>query len=860
MNLYQSDLFLSHRIAAVETPRVIVDNLKFDIRPYQAEAFKRFVMWQDELSEVRDRHLLFNMATGSGKTMIMAGLMLLLHQQGHRNFLFFVNSTNIIRKTKENFLNADSAKYLFGESVECDGAPVTIREVDWFDDKDVDGINIKFTTIQKLHTELNSHREGGMTLDDLVAHKIALIADEAHHLSAASATQQRSLAETWEGTVENVFRANAKENFLLEFTATVNYANAQIVEKYRDKIIFRYDLRAFREDRYSKEINLIRSRYEEKERILQALILNVYREILAANNRVNLKPVILFKAKQTIAESERNQENFKRLIAELSPVDIEHIRKTAGIDIVQKAFAYFDAQQLSASELVERIQSNFAPLNCISANNEAEKENNQIRLNTLEDDDNPIRAVFAVQKLNEGWDVLNLFDIVRLYETRDGKNHQPGKTTIAEAQLIGRGARYYPFELRGHEGKYTRKFDNDTANELKILEELYYHARDDSRYISELKAALEKTGIYDGDGVPVDLLLKAEFKQTRFYKTGKIVYNKKTYPPTHELIRDKCPPLCELKTAHQFTARLASGAGAVESALDVLTPQNYTLQTKEITVRLDEIEPHVVQSALDEIPFFRFDNLQKCFGVGSTSEFIKGKKFLGKLTMRLTGTAQEIGDISNRAYFAAVKQLLAAIEGEIKSGTPEFKVSKPVAEYVHKIFTDKQIRVKADYADGQPLAANADWYVYNDNYGTPEEKAFVAMFARYFDNMAKKYKEIYLIRNEREVKITNQDGQTFEPDFVLFCKPQRGQNVIYQIYIEPKGDGYLQSDKWKEDFLRAIDNEMPPMQIEAGEYRIYGLPFYNQRRERESNESDFKTAFIELLGLDDKNPGMPFGK
>jgi len=39
-------------------------------------------------------------------------------------------------------------------------------------------------------------------------------------------------------------------------------------------------------------------------------------------------------------------------------------------------------------------------------------------LNTLEDKNNRIRAVFAVQKLNEGWDVLNLFDIVRLYESR----------------------------------------------------------------------------------------------------------------------------------------------------------------------------------------------------------------------------------------------------------------------------------------------------------------------------------------------------------------------------------------------------------------------------------------------------------
>ena len=52
-----------------------------------------------------------------------------------------------------------------------------------------------------------------------------------------------------------------------------------------------------------------------------------------------------------------------------------------------------------------------------------------------------------VQKLNEGWDVLNLFDIVRCYETRDSRFNRPGKTTISEAQLIGRGARYFPFIL-----------------------------------------------------------------------------------------------------------------------------------------------------------------------------------------------------------------------------------------------------------------------------------------------------------------------------------------------------------------------------------------------------------------------------
>ena len=61
-------------------------------------------------------------------------------------------------------------------------------------------------------------------------------------------------------------------------------------------------------------------------------------------------------------------------------------------------------------------------------------------LNSLENPNNPIRAIFAVHKLNEGWDVLNLYDIVRIGET---EKRNASKSTIAESQLIGRGARYY---------------------------------------------------------------------------------------------------------------------------------------------------------------------------------------------------------------------------------------------------------------------------------------------------------------------------------------------------------------------------------------------------------------------------------
>lgn len=43
---------------------------------------------------------------------------------------------------------------------------------------------------------------------------------------------------------------------LLEFTATVDLGHEAIRAKYRDKVLYDYTLRQFREDGYSKDIEL----------------------------------------------------------------------------------------------------------------------------------------------------------------------------------------------------------------------------------------------------------------------------------------------------------------------------------------------------------------------------------------------------------------------------------------------------------------------------------------------------------------------------------------------------------------------------------------------------------------------------
>ena len=100
-------------------PSYIEDNLnpEFELRPYQIQAFENFVTYFNSRFRTRPSQTLFHMATGSGKTLIMAGLILYLYKQGYRNFLFFVNLSNIVKKTKDNFLNPASGKYLFADEI-----------------------------------------------------------------------------------------------------------------------------------------------------------------------------------------------------------------------------------------------------------------------------------------------------------------------------------------------------------------------------------------------------------------------------------------------------------------------------------------------------------------------------------------------------------------------------------------------------------------------------------------------------------------------------------------------------------------------------------------------------------------------
>ena len=100
------------------------------------------------------------------------------------------------------------------------------------------------------------------------------------------------------------------------------------------------------------------------------------------------------------------------------------------------------------------------------------------------------------------------------------------------------------------------------------------------------------------------------------------------------------------------------------------------------------------------------------------------------------------------------------------------------------------------------------------------------------------------MRNERFFKLYRfSDGKATEPDFVLFMNDKfSDKEIVYQLFIEPKGDQLLLTDQWKEDFLMDIEEKHTIELYQSQEYKLIGLPFYNKNQK----EADFDKALMKL--------------
>jgi type III restriction enzyme len=851
------------RLSAV--PQHITENLnpKFTIRPYQQEALLRwFDYYESTQPSSQPLQLLFNMATGSGKTLIMAALIVDLYRKGYRNFIFFVDKNNIVEKTKDNFLNVGSSKYLFNERLVIDGQPITVTQVENFEGASDKDINILFTTTAGLHSKLNNPAENSVTYEELAQGKLVLISDEAHHINAETKsshtkTEQEQI-RSWEYTVRTLVDGHA-ENVLLEFTATIDTSHPAIFEKYKDRILYQYDLKAFRQDGYSKDVLIYDVDAEPMNRALQAMVISQYRKKVALASGVFLKPVVLFKSR-TIGDNQDFYEAFAERVNNLSVNDIEPFAgRSEGI--LHRAFDYFAKHDISVDGLVSELKNDFHKDRLVLVDSNNIEPEVQVLLNRLEEPENEIRAVFAVDMLNEGWDVLNLFDIVRLYDTRDAQSGRPGKTTIAEAQLIGRGARYYPFGEEDNRDK--RKFDLDIDNDLRAIEQLHYHSAHNPKYIQEISQALRESGIMPEEAQELEMILKDSFKQTKLWRDGFIWVNRRVKNENLDItsLEDK-----GLQTS--YTAELPTGHSKEINPFLQATDIQKTEPVKRTTkrVKLSDFGTQVIRKSLDKDPFFTFANLKEHFGnLISIREFITSEQYLGGVYIELTADTEDMTELAVSQRLYVLGKVLHQIKTFVSEddvrwvGTTAFEplpVRETVKERVRlKIATsdssDREYGRSTYQSDRYRLDLhNLAWYVYSDNFGTSEEKSLVKTLDTLMHELEAKWDDIHLVRNEKFVKIyAFEDGAAFEPDYILFANDKARGNVSWQVFIEPKGSQFLDETKtsfdrgkegWKQRFLLGIKEKFKTATLlEDDNYRVVGLPFYN--------EQHTKDQFIEEL-------------
>ncbi len=845
----------------VEMPRYIPKNLNlsFELRPYQKAAFENFITYFESRLCQKPTQVLFHMATGSGKTLIMAGLMLYLYKQGYRNFLFFVNLSNIVEKTRENFRNPASSKYLFAKEIALNGEHISICEVQNFQVCDKNAINICFATTQGLHMDMWTAKEGGMSFDDFDGKKVVLISDEAHHLNVDTkkkmSAEEESRYHSWEQTVKSIFSRNT-DNILLEFTATCDLENPAIRAAYESKIIFDYTLAKFYNDRYSKDIITLRSDLSVMERALQALVLSQYRLKVFQDHRLSIKPVVLFKAAK-IADSKNFMAEFLEMINKLTGSQLHHLYTASNNEVLQKAFAYFAGNGISFDTLASELRDDFSEGHCVSVNDDKDATQKQILLNSLEDAGNPYRAIFEVKKLDEGWDVLNLFDIVRLYETRQSGSKSISPATTAEAQLIGRGARYCPFRVDDEQPKFQRKFDGDINCELRVCETLYYHCQNDHRYVAELRNALREIGLDSDKIVQREYVLKESFKADDLYTHGLIFINDRVIKECKD-VRGFPPAI----RGGLYRFRAATGASGTDAVMKEVSCNDAPVHLKTAHMTIKEIAAinyAVVNKALMKYPIYQFNTLRSYFpNVSSTRQFITDDDYLGAIHIDIQSKDEQP---TMETLYAAVFYVLGEIAGLIPGiektymGTKEFR-----ARNICDVFRNKIVNYTDPHDGGVGVSQNdpsvnsdwridlsaEEWFAYTDNYGTSAEKVFVAYFRGYVDNLKKIYNRIYLVRNEREVHIYSfENGERFEPDYVLFLQREKADGYEQlQIFIEPKGTHLLAQDAWKEKFLLQLKDNAIPVTVFAddNDYKIWGFHFFNQDARMKEFESDLLSA------------------
>lgn len=802
---------------------------KIQLRDYQIRSLQNLFFLTDNDSKLKK--FAFHMATGSGKTILMAAAISYYYKQGFRKVLFLVNSTNIITKTKDNFLNKNSSKYLFNNDKEFE--LVEVEHFDKFQNQN-NNISIIFSSLKKLE-ELTQNRtkEGSITYDQFEDEKILIISDEAHHLNANTkkGLDTNDNDNTWESIVETIADKN-NESLLLEFTATIDFSNENIFKKYKNRIIYDYSIFNFRKARYSKDIDMLKTNFDG-DNILKSIafsfILNEFRKFIFENNSIIKKPIVLVKSK-TIKES-------KELLHKVSDF-IEGLKYEEYIDFIDdleniedsrfKDYGLKDA--MGKHEIYSTFKKEFTNKNFLDVNS-TDDLNVQKNLIDIDNYDNNYRVVFAVDKLNEGWDVISLYDIVRAYNSQQTKS-----TTMQECQLIGRGARYNPFNYIDENGdeldSQRRKFDNDLKNPLRLCETMIYYCKNDNEYINSIKDVLISEGWEDPVESIVNLNLKETFKKSKIFKDSYINTNSRV-----QILNDQKADIdiffSDTMDISPFQLKDLEYTNIEKT--EIVEIEKYSKNKLSKIISRDFLLSELYRNLNFKISNYdSFDNITQA----ADKILNKNIKYLSKFDINKAAVAKMVVE----DFVSKTKPVLKHIVSEGYDSKIYFK----------NVLRDKSVKVKisADPSEKKKSElSNEGTYAQTNLDGNSLEWQLLREYAEYYKDQIflnnPEILEVWLIRNDSGIKfyreVMNEDTNKmeilgFEPDFIL---SYRTNEKIVNILIEPKGEHLIKKDSWKQDLLLELNEK-----ANKKDENIFtiGMPFFRSEHNEEF-EKYFKLIF-----------------
>jgi type III restriction enzyme len=400
---------------------------------------------------------------------------------------------------------------------------------------------------------------------------------------------------------------------------------------------------------------------------------------------------------------------------------------------------------------------------------------------------------------------------------------------------------------------------------MRILEELHYHSKTNPRYIQELRSVLTEQGIIAERSVIRSISVKDDFRKTNFWLTGNLYVNQREKVPSQDILtlRDAKISFDESATANMFTLPTR----AIRET-EMFTGRSTTLATQAPEVRqvlLKSLGKHVIRTALWDFNNGNFRSLKNVFGsLESLTSFITDQELLGGVKVSVSGTAAQLENLSQEekrqiARFVVEKVLAQANREEFQfRGSMSFK-PMPVKEVFGGL---KELKLEEGSERTRPVSEYElyleSWFAQNEIWGTSEEKQFLNFLRNSIVELDSHFKDIVLFRNEKHFPLyAFESGDAFFPDFVLFMKSRRGNNQLgYQIFIEPKGDQFLDEDRefgrsgegWKQKFLMQISDESK-LVIDGENHRLIGLPFFNAGRTNPKLRSKFNEAFKSLFSL-----------